>query len=271
MMNDTPAIMPELQPPPPQKRVWGGWATAGFGAVIMLVFFIVQTVVIIVALFINGIPDFSQLSPNMTYNDILNSMTEIFDNLGLSQSIATIVSGIVGIVLVFVVIKVRQRAGIWEYLGLDKISLKGILGAVAIVAAFYALTFGINYFTGGTDTEAVMNDLYASSVWPALFWIAVVVFAPAFEEIFFRGFLLEGFRQSRIGSFGAIIVTAVVWAMLHAFQYSLVNVAWILVLGIIMGIVRVKTKSLWNTIVMHMLINTVGMIEIAVNAGKLIN
>jgi uncharacterized protein len=269
MMNDVPSIV-ELSPPPPAKRVWGGWPTAGFGAVVIVVFFIVQSVVIVIGLFAGGFPDFSRLSPGMGYNEILDSMTEIFNNLGLYQSIATIVSGIAGIALIFVFIKLRERANIGEYLGLNKISLRGILLALAVVIVFYAATIGVNTLAGSTDNEKIMYDLYASSVWPVLFWIAVVVFAPAFEEILFRGFLFEGFRQSRIGAFGAVIITAVVWAMLHAMQYSMINVVWILVLGIVMGIVRVQTKSLWNTIAMHMLVNLVGMFEIALNVYKFI-
>lgn len=268
-MNDIPVVIPELPSLTPEKRVWGGWATAGFGAVILIAFFIVQSVIAVVGIFAFGMPDFSQFSPGMGFNDVLNSMTEMFDNLGLIQSIATIVSGVAGMALIMAFIKVRERAGIAEYLGLSKISLKGVLLSVAVVIGFLAASIGMSYLMKTSDTEQIMYDLYETSVWPALFWIAVVIFAPAFEEVLFRGFLFEGFRQSRIGVVGAIGVTSLFWACLHILQYSLLNVGWILFMGIVMGIVRLKTKSLWNTIIIHALVNVVAMLEITLNIDKL--
>jgi len=60
-------------------------------------------------------------------------------------------------------------------------------------------------------------------VWVPLFGIAAVVFAPLFEEGFFRGFLFVGFKQSRLGSFGTILITSAAWAALHI-QYDLYGI-----------------------------------------------
>jgi membrane protease YdiL (CAAX protease family) len=64
-----------------------------------------------------------------------------------------------------------------------------------------------------------MLDAYRNTAWPPLFWIAVVIFAPAFEEFLFRGFSFIGLQKSRLGSAGATILTALVWAVLHI-QYN---------------------------------------------------
>jgi membrane protease YdiL (CAAX protease family) len=267
-MNDVLPPGPQPINPTVEKRVWGGWATTGFGAVIFIIFIIVQAVVVVFAAFAIAFSH-SNLIPGLQTEDLFSSIMDMLTgHLGLLQSFATILSGIVGIGLIVLFIRLRARAGTLEYLGLNKISLRGALLAVGIVIVFYGLSIAVNIWLGRSEKEQIMYDIYATSVWPALFWIAVLVFAPAFEEVFFRGFLLEGFRQSRLGAAGAVIITALAWAALHALQYSLINVAWILVLGIVMGIVRLKTKSLWNTIIMHVLVNVVGMLEIALNLDK---
>jgi uncharacterized protein len=267
-MNDITIINPELPAPPlPEKRVWGGWATAGFGAVVLSAFFIVQSVAVIITLLPDIISLFKDL-PGQGYSDYMNRLAEIFPHLGLAQSIATILSGIAGVGLIIVFIKLRRRAGIMEYLALPKITSKGVLQAIGIVVAYLVLSAGFNIWMGRTEGEQIMVDIYKTSVWPPLFWIAVIIFAPAFEEVFFRGFVFEGFRQSRMGAAGAIIITSVAWALLHALQYNLFDVGSILILGIVMGVVRLKTKSLWNTLIMHAMINLAATLELALNLDK---
>jgi len=53
-----------------------------------------------------------------------------------------------------------------------------------------------------------------------------------------------------MGSVGAIVLTAFLWAILHI-QYSIYGIATILVMGVIFGIVRLKTGSLWSSMIMH--------------------
>jgi membrane protease YdiL (CAAX protease family) len=53
-----------------------------------------------------------------------------------------------------------------------------------------------------------MIDYYNTSIWPALYWAVVGVFAPVFEECSFRGFLFKGFIISRLGVIGTIVVTS---------------------------------------------------------------
>jgi uncharacterized protein len=93
-----------------------------------------------------------------------------------------------------------------------------------------------------------------------------VIFAPAFEEALFRGFLFAGFSQSRIGVPGTVILTSLLWASLHI-QYDLYNIAMIFFLGIGLGIVRAKTNSLWSTFLMHGFWNLVAVILVAFNIG----
>jgi hypothetical protein len=85
-------------------------------------------------------------------------------------------------------------------------------------------------------------------------WIAIVIAAPVLEEFFFRGFLFDGLRDSKLGSVGAIIITAGFWGLIHQ-QYGTLEIAFIMILGVLFGIARIQTRSLYTPIIMHMLVN----------------
>jgi uncharacterized protein len=262
MVSDEYLINPE-PPPPPEKRVWGGWATAGLGAAILFFYFVVQTVVALVGLVALWFSQNNVLS-DVPYDSLSKRIMDVFwNNIGLLQSIATIVSGIAGVGLIILFIKARGRAGVAEYLGLRKPHARDILFVIPAVALYIGLSFGLDQGTGGGNGNGIIDQIYKTSVWPPLMWIAVIAFAPAFEEVMFRGFLFEGFRQSGVRAAGAILITALTWSLLHIVQYGIFTVTAIFILGIVMGIVRLATKSLWNTIIIHALVNTVGMLGLA--------
>ncbi len=83
-----------------------------------------------------------------------------------------------------------------------------------------------------------------------------------FEEIFIRGFLFQGIRYSRLGSIGAIVITSLFWAVLHV-QYDVYGITTIFALGLLLGIVRLKTDSIYLLMVMHSLTGIVSTIETA--------
>jgi len=262
MTYEIPAIPPEITPPPPppEKRVWGGWATAGFGLLILVIYFAIQVIVIIAGLVPLWVSEAGGVS-GLPYDAIITRLMDVLNNhLGLLQSLATIISGIAGFFIIWMFAKARGRAGVGEYLGLAKPRAKSLWLVVAVVGLYFGISILISSFSGGQSGDDIMVKIYKTSVWPGLMWIAVVVFAPLFEEMMFRGFLFEGFRQSRI--------TALAWASLHAVQYGIYTVVAILVLGVAMGYVRLLTKSIWNTLMIHMVINAVGMLGIIGLLGK---
>ncbi len=123
-----------------------------------------------------------------------------------------------------------------------------------ILVGFLRLTGVCGQFFPDVSNDQIMLDAYSGMSSPIWFWIAVVIFAPAFEEGFFRGFLFVGLKQSRLGAIGTIILTAAFWAILHI-QYNPFGIGVIFVLGIVLGIVRVKTNSLSYPLIMHAIWN----------------
>lgn len=233
------------------KPVWGFWATVGFGFVVGIAATFVQTIItfaFIAAKYIG--------SPGVfTFETIRDTAMN-----GLVISIATIASSLICIGLVLVFIKMRKNATIPRYLGLSKLSWKTGLVLLGISVAFIALISVAGILLHIPDVPDFQVDLYKTSVWPPLLWIAVVVFAPAFEEVLFRGFLFEGLRHARTGIIGAILITSFIWSLLHI-QYDPFHISTIFVLGLLYGAVRYKTGSLWSTFIMHAFNNAVAMVS----------
>lgn len=234
-----------------KKPAWGFWATVGFGFAIGIAATVVQTIIIL-AFIAAKIVDRPELFS-------FESIREIAMN-GLVISIATIVSAIVCVGLILVFIKIRDGAHIPHYLALNKLSWKTALILLLIAVVFIALSSVAGILLDIPDVPGFQVDLYKTSVWPPLLWIAVIFFAPAFEEVFFRGFLFEGFRRARTGIIGAIVITSLTWSLLHI-QYEPFHMATIFVLGLLYGVVRYKTGSLWSTFIMHAFNNTAAMVS----------
>jgi membrane protease YdiL (CAAX protease family) len=260
-MNDIIPMNTEPATPPAEKSVWSPWATAGFGAIILVVLFLVMVIIMVILAFAVAL---FQMDTTFTVEGLTDS---IYAYMGLLVSISGIFAYAAAAGLTLAFIKVRGGAGIAAYLGLKRINWKTLLVLVLITAAYLALsTLVNNYFHVEENDTKTLVDIYHTSVWPILLWIMVVVFAPICEESVFRGFLFEGFRRSRLGLIGTIVVTSMVWTILHA-GYSVSSLGAIFIFGLVLGVVRYKTGSLWGTMLMHAFYNTVGMTLIALNIG----
>lgn len=81
----------------------------------------------------------------------------------------------------------------------------------------------------------------------------IILMAPLFEEVFFRGFLYRYFRLKKWSQFKSIVVSSLIWTLLHEYSFNILF--FLFFSGILIGYVRVKTKSLAGPMVMHFLWN----------------
>lgn len=95
--------------------------------------------------------------------------------------------------------------------------------------------------------------LAAPLVASAMRVLAVGILGPIAEELVFRGWFF-GLLLKRVGPALTIAVTAVGWALLH-YTYTWTVVAVIVVDGLLLGIARLKTRSVFPPMVMHALYN----------------
>ncbi len=252
------AVPPPVEEIKPKPGLWGGWPTVGFSAVIFAVFLAVQNLVAVVFMAVLLIQNPSLLS----LSSLVDFLTKLQSN-GLMLSTAIIASGICGFFFIWLFVKLRQGYSFRDYMEFNTRGWKTWLSLIVVMAGLVVFSSLLDRFHPDTKNLKTMADTYLSSGWTPIFWIATVVFAPVFEESFFRGFLFVGLRNSRVGTFWTVIITAVTFAGLHSLQYDLFSLIAILVLGLTFGVVRLVTNSLWSTIALHAAWNLMSMIGIA--------
>jgi membrane protease YdiL (CAAX protease family) len=95
----------------------------------------------------------------------------------------------------------------------------------------------------------------------ALLVAAVSILAPIGEELLFRGYLLR-VLGARYGAFYALTITSLLFALLHLNPASLLA---LFALGVVFGILRLATGSIWPSILAHAVQN--GVSSVLVLAG----
>lgn len=115
----------------------------------------------------------------------------------------------------------------------------------------------------GAAASALLSKFYPPSnqwlVLPQGLTAALLVFcvavlaAPLAEELLFRGWIFTSLR-SRFGSTASIVVSALLFALAHYERTHLYALA-VLPVGLILGIVRERTGTMWATAVLHVLYN----------------
>ncbi len=126
-------------------------------------------------------------------------------------------------------------------------------------------------------SAATVNALFFSSLWDGFFpsagavaegaeplrpyewvlqWIVMAVVPGICEELLFRGAILSGCLP--FGRSSAIFISAFLFSMMHQ---NFAQMFYTFVAGIVLGLVYVRTESLWNCILLHFLNNSVSVLE----------
>jgi len=117
--------------------------------------------------------------------------------------------------------------------------------AVLIAIGFGGLRFDFNQ---AQESSAIMQSLIIS--------LAVFIIAAAFEEAFFRGYLLQTFARARL-AWVAILLTSLFFAAGHltnnnANYLSTINTA---LAGVWFSVAYLKTRTLWFPFGLHLMWN----------------
>jgi membrane protease YdiL (CAAX protease family) len=238
-----------------QPAHWGFWGTVIWGAVIVVIFVVLQVITILVVVVSrNG---------NLSKSELRKLLISAGEN-GNVLSLSTFVTTVMCCGLIVGVIKLKKGSALTEYLCVRSVSLKQMLRWIGFLAGFIVLSDLITTLLGRPRVPDFMSAVYAtaSPVWTI--WVALIIAAPLFEETFFRGFLFKGFESSFMGPIGAVVVTAGLWAVIHL-QYDAYEVTTIFCLGILLGVARVFTGSLLVPLGLHAAVNLVATIEAAIS------
>jgi membrane protease YdiL (CAAX protease family) len=163
--------------------------------------------------------------------------------------------------LFFAVIVVACRRSGWratDYLGLSRPNGRYVRWSLLafLLPEAVAIVIGQIGPLGGDIDPAIM--LTETAVW---FIVGGAIVAPVAEELLFRGFLHRGFAASRLGTVGAIVLTAVVWSGLHH-DRTWLGSAELVFAGVAFGWLRWRSQSTIPTIAVHIVHNIASMLPI---------
>lgn len=237
---------------------WSPWATAGLGLVVVTLYLLSQA---LVALAYAGAVHGVSLSDEPAA--VMQRLGEDGEFISLSL-IATSVTTVVAVVGLVVL---RRGARLSDYLALRPVRPRTVLfwfGLAILLSVLWSL---LGAALGRPVTPEFLPDLFRRVDNLPLFLLAVVVAAPLAEEMFFRGFLLEGLRCGYPGVPGALVLSSLLWALLHA-QYHAFEMTLIFLLGILLGLSRLYSGSLLTPVLAHALLNLWATVEAALLASR---
>ena len=248
------ALMPPSLPEPvPPRQPWRFWATLGWGLLVLLGWFLVQAIVTIVIMVGSGM-----FSNHFDLSSEEQMQAFKIRMMSLSFCPATIISCPVGLALIWLFIRIR-RLPVLEYLGLRRVRVKPLLISLgAMLAVVLGMDFLANMARLDTGDEVMTQILLqAPSKFPV--WVALVMAAPLFEELCFRGFLFRGFSLA-IGPILTILLTSASFAALHT-QYNIFGMLMVFTAGLTLGCTRWLTGSTTITILQHALMNGMAFVQ----------
>tara|TARA_B100001057_G_scaffold77007_1_gene71769 strand:+ start:1125 stop:1844 length:720 start_codon:yes stop_codon:yes gene_type:complete len=181
---------------------------------------------------------------NMNYLGEIK-MHPIADNLTSILSMAALVS--------FIIWRMRVRNISLNELGSLDLNKKDLLYGCAFLVLFiifeelYMLALGIE-MPEGFITFMLSEPLI-------LGLISVIIIAPIAEEFIFRGFLYSQLSRTKLGPWGAVTLSSLLWTFIH-FQYEALILVVLFGFGIFLGYIRMAYNNLSLPIALHAINNT---------------
>lgn len=236
--------------------LWVGFHVALLFTLAMVVTMF-ATMSFLVALFLpQSVGELRRLVWNIDRNNALTWMMLL--SVLLVQNVAFVATAIVYVVGKYGLD--ASKVGLsWDWQSVRKGILWGGL-AFLITPLVELLSVGVLRVLLGASTfqqlmdwerQTVALDAFLESLQPGVvtlgFVLTVAVAAPIGEELFFRGFVFNLLRN-RLSMTSAVWLSAGLFALLHA---SVKNFLPILVIGVLLARLYVRTGSLWSSVVMH--------------------
>lgn len=180
---------------------------------------------------------------------------------------------IADIALWFVVRFVHKRTFLSVLTAYASINWKKIGIAFILYFGLSALTEGIGYFQ---NPENYVYQLQWSSFIPlVLITLLVMPFQTSFEELLFRGYLMQAFGILFKRSWPAVIITGLLFALMHSWNPEIDKFGfWVMFpfyfgFGLMLGFIVIKEKSLEIALAVHAANNMFSSIFLTFDGGAL--
>ncbi len=242
-------------PPPLPPRVWKFWGTTLWGLFVFGGMFLGQLAVVIYFML-------KQDAPNIA---------SVVQTIGGGLTIAlSVITGLPGVLLALWIAIRPTRRSFADYLALRWTSWKNFAIGVAALVLLVGVWDLVSRALGREASPGFMGDVLKSARAEGALWLLVIAFciaAPVSEELFARGFLYRGWSETALGPGGAILLSSLVWTLLHL-QYDWFSLSEVFSIGFLFGYLRYRSDSTWLTIVLHGLNNLAATLQALWLAGQ---
>lgn len=206
----------------------------------------------------------------LKYQGILSTV-EIQEKLIVNIYPITALAGVFSL-LIFIILLKNKDENLWQRCRFDKISSKSIFLILLVAIGISVVSNGIvqltydmfpsyenvsnsisevfDTFSNNEEVSRSISD-YISSI---LGILSITVLMPAFEEIFFRGLIFNELRKNT-----NIVVSIILQALIFAaFHGNMLQGIYTFILGVILALIYIWTKSIWSIIFLHIFYNILG-------------
>ena len=188
----------------------------------------------------------------------INGQAEIEDFANKNILGMTIVSGILTILFLYLIFKIPKKdiRNEWK---LNSFAFRDIIKTCVLT---FSLSSVFSLLTLNADIEnsrlIASSAEYYSSMVPFLFFFLMIlnllVIAPIAEELALRGIVYTRIEK-KSNHIVAIIVSAVLFGLMHFMAGGIILVAGTAIMGLVFGLLIYKYKSLWVCIIAHICAN----------------
>ena len=178
--------------------------------------------------------------------------------LAENMTIMLIISGVLTIIFGFVVLLLRGRKPL-KFIQFRALSIKNtlLMAIMGVGCAFFVNSLmtiiRIDQYLPDNVTEQLM-EMMTGNVFLAFLAIGIIV--PIYEEILVRGLIFSELRIN-MKLWLALVLQGLIFGLMHG---NLLQFSYTFPVGIVLGIVYVKYRSIWAPILIHLVWNSTSML-----------
>ncbi len=176
--------------------------------------------------------------------------------IGLDSLIAGTLAGLflALVALITVYFALRKYNLSWKAIGFNyskgvSNNRKTIILYIFVLLVVAGVNLAFMYLIVDINPNSRSGDIKDPTLFRVLIaYASAVVVSPIYEEILYRGFLYQAFRNS-IGKSMAIVLSAILFSLVHLPSYDILLINFIN--GILLALIYEKTKSIYSPIIVH--------------------
>ncbi|WP_163193610.1 CPBP family intramembrane glutamic endopeptidase [Clostridium thermarum] len=172
-------------------------------------------------------------------------------------------TGIISLIslVVFLVIVKFCHKSIKDFIQFKKMTFSDEVYCVGITIAFAFFSVSlINLVINIFPSYQQVSETFVTSMDNVVGILLAVILIPIFEEIFFRGIILNEL-QNRINTVASIIISSLIFALFHG---NILQGIYTFIMGVLLSLVYIWTRSIWSAITFHITYNFLGTMVVPV-------